>query len=288
MTSTSSIAKSTTKESTTGTTTIKTTQTTTDSITVTSVSTITTMTSPISSVTSTEKFASLSSSTTNSFPFNTLSNSLPIFIFSQNNTGSQLNNILKNYTGDLTACLANCSNQGTCVISNEQHYICQCNEYRTGISCQSDTRACSSGPCLNNGTCSSTNDDASFQCTCQNEMYYGRQCENKFNFCLNSTICIQNQGFCQMNGTQPMCKCFMDYSGTNCEIMSTSLIVKKAIISTTTIIAIIVMICYVVVIFCFDYTKYCLMGNNKTNKKKKPIIKRFRYNPRKIISTDKP
>jgi len=81
-----------------------------------------------------------------------------------------------------------------------------------------------------------------------------------------------------MNGTQPMCKCLMDYSGINCETMSTSLAVKKAIIDVATIIAITVMVCYVILIFCFDYTKYFLFKNQKPLKKKKQIEKAH-YHP---------
>ena len=188
-----------------------------------------------------------------------------------------MNNILQTYTGDLSACLSNCSNQGICVFGFQNKYICQCNEFRTGVSCQSDTRPCSSGPCLNNGNCSNINNDTSFQCTCQNELYYGIYCENKIDLCLNSTICTQNQGHCQMNGTQPNCKCFSDYSGINCDIKSASLIIKKSIISASTIIAIAVLVCFAILVFCFDYVKYCLMRNKKQIKKKTQEVKRFKY-----------
>jgi hypothetical protein len=183
---------------------------------------------------------------------------------------SQLNNVLQTYTGDLSSCLANCSNQGVCVINSQQQYICQCNQYRTGVSCQSDTRPCSSGPCLNNGTCSNINNDTSFQCTCQNELFYGRHCENLINLCLNSTICTQNQGHCQINGTQPMCKCFKGYSGANCETISASLVITQSIISASTIIAIAVLTCFALMVFVFDYTKFCLMKKKKQIKMLKP------------------
>ena len=166
-----------------------------------------------------------------------------------------------------------------CVVNSQQQYVCQCNQYRTGVSCQSDTRPCSSGPCLNNGTCSNINNDTSFQCTCQNELFYGIHCENLINLCLNSTICTQNQGHCQINGTQPMCKCFKDYSGTNCEIISASLVITKSIISASTIIAIAVLTCFALMVFLFDYTKFCLVKNKKQIKMLQPEIKRFNYIP---------
>jgi Tfp pilus assembly major pilin PilA len=99
-------------------------------------------------------------------------------LFSTNRTGSQLNEVLTNYTGDLSACLANCSNQGICILNSLQQYICECNQYRTGKSCQSDTRPCSSNPCLNNGLCIDTNNQTlSFQCICSNSsLFYGTYC----------------------------------------------------------------------------------------------------------------
>ena len=190
-----------------------------------------------------------------------------------NNTGSQLNGILATYTGDISSCLANCSNQGICVLDSNQQYICQCNQYRTGLSCQSDTRPCSSGPCLNNGICSNINNETSFQCTCQMNLYYGQYCENKIDLCLNnSTKCIKNQGYCVMNSTQAICKCFSDFSGPNCEIESTSYVVRKSFINAATIIAIVVMVCFAIMIFCFDYTKYFALPKMKKKHAKKRFL----------------
>ena len=208
--------------------------------------------------------SSLSSSSSSSTTpkINLASTSLsPSSLFSPSHAGSQLNDLLETYTGDLSACLADCSNQGVCVLSQEK-YICKCNQFRTGLSCQSDTRPCSSNPCLNNGTFSSLKNETSFECICQSALFYGPNCENKHDLCLNNTeICIKNQGTCQMNETQAFCKCFNDYTGVNCEIMSTSMVVEKSIISASSIIAIVVMVSYITIILCFDYTKYCLMKN---------------------------
>ena len=137
------------------------------------------------------------------------------------------------------------------------------NQNRMGVSCQSDTRPCSSSPCLNNGSCYNTNNDTSFQCTCQNDLFYGIYCEYKLDLCLNSTKCIKGQGICQVNDTQISCKCFKGYSGQNFEIISTSLLVTKSIISVTTILTIIIMVSYVIMIFCFDFTKYCSIRKRK-------------------------
>ena len=192
------------------------------------------------------------------------------------------NSVLTTYTGDFSACLANCSNQGLCILDSSQQYICECNQFRIGSACQSDSRPCSSGPCLNGGICSDTINDTSFECTCQSNLYYGRHCENKIDLCLNSSVCFNNQGYCIMNGSQPVCKCKIDYSGVNCEIMSNSLIIRKSIIDASTIIAIIVLVSFAMMILCLDYTKYFLMKDKKIFKKK-PILAKFHYHPRSIV-----
>jgi len=204
-------------------------------------------------------------------------------LFSQNNTGGQVNNVLKTYTGDLSACLANCSNQGLCTLNSMQQYICQCNQFRTGSACQSDSRPCSSGPCLNGGICNDTMNETSFECTCQSNLFYGIYCEKKVDLCKNSTVCFNNQGYCIMNGSQPVCKCKLDYSGINCEIISNSLMVKKCIINASTIIAICFLVCFAIMVLCCDYTKYFLIKKN--NKKKETRNKKISLLSKKNSST---
>ncbi len=201
-------------------------------------------------------------------------------LFTTNSTGSQLNEVLSVYTGDLSGCLSNCSNQGYCVFNSIQKYVCKCNQYKTGKACQSDFRPCSSNPCLNNGTCSSIMNNTSFQCICQNSLYSGIYCEQKLDLCINNTeTCFNNQGFCIMNDTQPTCKCLMGYSGKKCELQSTSLVITKVIINASSIVAIIVLVSFSILILCFDYTKYFLMKNKKPTKKPPQIETRFYYTP---------
>jgi hypothetical protein len=208
----------------------------------------------------------------------TFDSSLIINLFSTNNAGVELNNVLTNYTGGLSECLANCSHQGICVLNSFEQYVCQCNQFRMGASCQTDSRPCSSNPCLNNGTCSNLNNSTSFYCTCQNpDLFYGIYCENKKDLCKNNAEkCFKSQGFCIMNETQPLCKCFIDYSGSNCEIMSTSLFVRKSIINVSTLIAILVLVIFIVLLFCFDFTKYFFTKNHRLIIRKQEIIK-FQY-----------
>ena len=183
----------------------------------------------------------------------------------------------------MSACLGNCSNQGICVLNvYTQEYTCECNQYRTGKACQTDSRPCSSSPCLNNGTCSNTNNETSFQCICQNpNLFFGSYCENRIDLCFNNTeVCIKGQGYCVLNNTQsqPMCKCLKGYSGPKCEIMSTSLAVTKIIINASSIIAIVVLVSLIILVLCFDYTKYFAMKNRNVIKNKQEI-KRLYYTP---------
>jgi hypothetical protein len=241
-------------------------------------STSTTLTSTtLTSTTSTSSTSTSSTSSSTTITSTTTTKTTTInalTLFKTNSTGSQLNNIMANYTGDLSACLANCSNQGICILNSLQQYICECNQYRTGKSCQSDTRPCSSNPCLNNGLCIDTNNQTlSFQCICSNSsLFYGTYCENKMDLCLNSAICFQNQGYCKMNGSQPVCKCIMGYSGVNCEILSTFLVVRKVVLTTASIVAIAVISCFMITIIGFDFTKYFLIKQTIKIHKKKNIF----------------
>jgi len=192
----------------------------------------------------------------------------PSALFNLNKTGNLLNKILADYTGDLSACLINCSNHGICKLNSLQQFICECNQYRTGGACQSDSRPCSRNPCLNNSTCINAMNQSEFECKCSNpNLYFGIYCENKFDLCQNSSVCYNNQGHCIVNGTQPMCKCFMGYSGVNCEILSIEMLVRTIIVRTASVIAFIVIGFYVLIVILFDYTKFFHIKNKNNIKK---------------------
>jgi hypothetical protein len=120
-------------------------------------------------------------------------------------------------------------------------YECGCNTYFGGSACQYDSRPCSLGPCLNNGTCTNVqglNSTLSFECECQNT-YYGMYCEKQIDICQNQTC--NGKGYCFNSQNSPKCKCFSGFSGNECELTSTFVkIVRPTFQITTTLICSIV------------------------------------------------
>jgi hypothetical protein len=160
----------------------------------------------------------------------------------------------------------------------------------SGYACQTDTRPCSSNPCLNNATCvdfsNSMNykmsaiidtNSSSFYCLCD-EYYEGSYCESKIDLCRNETC--SNNGICYESNNLPKCKCFNMYYGDKCESQSNELKTIKAIISYTTIIAIVIIILFYSCFAMMDLTKFCCKNKrivplnhknhqkNRKNKKK--------------------
>ena len=133
---------------------------------------------------------------------------------------------------DITPCLLNCSNNGVCSFENS-NFLCKCIEnYYYGNKCDLDKRFCSSFQCFNNGECinqfNATTNTYDFECKCQFP-FYGRRCESKIDLCSTNSTCVPNQGRCEINGTETICKCFSGYSGDNCEIISTKVKIVKSV-----------------------------------------------------------
>ena len=77
---------------------------------------------------------------------------------------------------DLSGCLANCSNKGSCSYSDISLLSCECEQFFTGSDCGTDIRACSKTPCKNNGTCNEIfRDDQpnTFTCNCSSDIFFG-------------------------------------------------------------------------------------------------------------------
>ena len=162
--------------------------------------------------------------------------------------------ILTNPQNDISNCLKNCSNQGQCQLNPAtEQLVCQCFTNFNGPSCQTDLRPCSQNKCFNNGTCININNMTSFKCECQSNLYYGTNCENKVNICINVTC--SGQGYCLDNGTVPVCKCYMGYFGDRCEQQDSS----KKIVSKIQITSIII-VCAV-----FSFTVFIILANDGWN-----------------------
>ena len=197
------------------------------------------------------------------------------FNFDQLSSSQSLELLSSSY--DLSGCVVNCSNNGMCkFVSNT--FFCLCDySYFTGYACQTDTRPCSSNPCLNNATCvdysnaksfnmSSTigNNSSEFYCFCD-EYHEGSNCEIEKNICQNET-CSSN-GNCVAVNNKAKCNCFSMYSGDRCETESAALKTVKAIISTTSIIAILTLIFFYCLIIVMDIIKYFFQRKKFRNKK---------------------
>ena len=78
-----------------------------------------------------------------------------------------------------------------------------------------------------------------------------------------------------MNGTQPECKCFIGFSGVNCELVSGQLKMIKAVSTGTAVVAILIMSTFAGIIVFLDISK--LFGINAklpTNPKNSNIKKK--------------
>jgi hypothetical protein len=170
-------------------------------------------------------------------------------------------NILQS-DSDITACLANCSNQGLCKLDPQTFkYICECNANFMGKSCQTDKRPCSqSNKCRNNGTCINLQDLTSSSCQCpENGPFYGQYCENTINLCENVTC--SSHGNCIQSQNETKCKCYNGYEGDNCEIEGNTVKKVKYTQWSATIICIVCIIIFWLVIISSDILDYFKIGS---------------------------
>ena len=153
---------------------------------------------------------------------------------------------------DISGCLINCSNHGSCVFDQTLNKIsCACDEFYQGASCETDIRPCSSSPCLNGAICEDliTDNSSSFFCLCA-DLYEGISCENRINVCFNETC--SNHGNCLDVHGNATCKCFSGYQGEFCEIESASLKAVRRVIKATSVIAILCIILFYTIIILMD------------------------------------
>jgi hypothetical protein len=143
--------------------------------------------------------------------------------FSMSSLSAQDNAVLLSSKLDLSDCLVNCTNNGLCQVSQDK-LVCECNAGYMGNKCQATSSPCSYSPCLNNATCmdsvqNSTN-ATEYNCRCSSSLYYGPQCQYKIDLCQNQTC--SSKGYCKETNENASCKCFPNYSGSECEITSTT------------------------------------------------------------------
>jgi hypothetical protein len=154
---------------------------------------------------------------------------------------------------DINNCLTQCSNNGMCKFVNGSKLLCTCDKYFSGAACNSDTRPCSSSPCLNNGTCTNDFNTSSPICTCS-QFYTGSFCENPVDVCKDVTC--GGHGACVDVNHVATCRCFYLYNGTNCEVQSFKQKVVQSVVSTSTVIAIGIIGAFYSTIVFMDLSKF--------------------------------
>ncbi len=177
-------------------------------------------------------------------------------------------------TADITPCLANCSNTGTCVLDISGNYICLCFQNYTGINCEKNIRPCSSSPCMNNGECLEKESSTGlyiFTCKCT-PYFHGTYCESEYDLCANVTC---NNGRCYKKAiNETACRCFYMYEGEYCDQPSGKMKNIQTVISVSTITAIVIISCFYFLIILNDFLNLCLP---KQYRMKKSKAKKARY-----------
>ena len=158
---------------------------------------------------------------------------------------------------DFNGCLANCSNNGRCILDTNKKFVCECEAHFAGESCLQDTRVCSYSPCKNNATCTDNthpNKTTDFNCTCSSSLFYGTRCESVKNVCNNVTC--SNQGVCINLNNDPVCQCFKNFNGTSCEIKSAHIKLINRVAASASVVSIAIMSLLLAAVIAFDYFSF--------------------------------
>lgn len=122
-----------------------------------------------------------------------------------------------------------CQNLASCYanVTFPLGYTCTCTPGYSGFNCEIDERTCRPGSsCLYGGSCNETSNIT--DCTCPAGKI-GDHCEYEYDTC--SPIKCENGGICVSIYGNWSCRCVDStiYSGTYCEVKSTSLRVKEIV-----------------------------------------------------------
>ncbi|XP_031786887.1 neurogenic locus protein delta [Nasonia vitripennis] len=116
-----------------------------------------------------------------------------------------------------------CRNGGTCFNTGQGSYTCACAAGFTGTDCETPILDCQANPCLNQGTCMSTNETHAderhisrrYKCACP-AGWRGRHCEVSSRSCKDSP-CARG-ATCEDDSEKGYsCKCPAGYTGSDCE-----------------------------------------------------------------------
>ena len=150
-----------------------------------------------------------------------------------------------------------CLNQGTCSlnISVPVGYQCSCKVDFSGAYCELDISSCHSfSICLYGGICNSTVNQTTCKCPAGK---LGGHCQDEVDICKNITC--QNHGQCVSKYGNWSCLCINTdlYSGTYCQIKSSSLRIKEIVSRSFAGVAIGCISAVIGFILIMDMLKYC-------------------------------
>lgn len=150
-----------------------------------------------------------------------------------------------------------CQNLATCYpnITIPEGYSCACRVGYSGINCEIDIGACrADSSCLYGGTCNETSILTSCHCP---PGKIGDYCQYESSAC--DPIRCENGGVCVSIFGNWSCRCVNPslYSGTFCEIKSSSLQVKEIISRSFASVAIGCISTVVGFVLLMDFLKYC-------------------------------
>ncbi|XP_054832337.1 protocadherin Fat 2 [Eublepharis macularius] len=111
------------------------------------------------------------------------------------------------------ACSSNpCLNDGLCTEKPGGGYSCICPVQFSGDRCEVADSLCEAKPCLHGGTCT-VSERGDYRCHCP-DWYWGERCEKIAEACLENP-CL-NSGRCVNSGGSIHCICMGDFQGTFC------------------------------------------------------------------------